>query len=72
MTAAEAIRELRELIAEQLRQPDVDEAMVKSMLWTVHYVAEDGYVNGLNEIRLRRYRRRCALLRRAGLRIADS
>jgi len=62
-TAPEAIRELRGLIAEQLRQPDPDRAAVKSMLWTVHYIAEDGCVNSLNELRLRRYRRHSAMLR---------
>jgi hypothetical protein len=60
-TAAEAIREVRELLAGELCRPVVDRATVKGMLWTVHYIAEDGYVNSINEIRLRRYRRRSAV-----------
>jgi len=67
MTAAEGIAELRGLIAEQLQQPVVNTAKVKMMLWDICYIAEDGYVNELIALRLRRYRRRSVSLRRAGL-----
>lgn len=62
MTSAEALRELRLLLAHQLRRPrrDVDWAEVRQMLWDVHFVLEGGS-NPLIELRIRRYRRRAGL-----------
>jgi hypothetical protein len=61
VTSAEAIRELRLLLAGQLRRPsrDVDWRVIRAMLWDVYCVRESG-CNWLIELRLRRYRRLAA------------
>jgi hypothetical protein len=63
MTSAEALAELRRLLAAELSQPSRDLAVVKSMLWDVYWVRRDG-VTPLIELRLRRYRRRAGFVTR--------
>jgi hypothetical protein len=60
LTAAEALRQLRLLLADQLRRPpgDIDWAVVGQMLYDVKLVAEDGWAGGVIELRIKRYRRR--------------
>jgi hypothetical protein len=62
VTDAEAIRELRLLIAHQLRRPprDVDRAAVRAMVQSLRDVLEIG-VTPLTEIRIRRWRRMAGL-----------
>lgn len=62
MTDAEALRDLRVLIADQLRRPpgEIHWSLVHMMLWDVHYVLEGG-TNPLIELRIRRYKRRAHL-----------
>lgn len=63
MTAAEALRQLRLLIADQRRRPagEVDWAEVRQMLFDVEEVLEYGS-SPLIELRLRRYRRRSRIV----------
>jgi hypothetical protein len=63
MTAAEALRELRLLIAHELRRDarDVNWPVVKMMLYDVRLLIEDGWCGSVIELRIRRYRRRAGL-----------
>ena len=62
MTDAEALRELRLLLAAQLRRGrrDVNWNLVRDMLWDVRYVLEDG-CSPLIELRIRHRKRRALM-----------
>lgn len=62
MTDAEALRDLRLLIAGELRRPpgEINWGLVHLMLWDVQFLREGG-VNWLIELRIRRYKRRAGL-----------
>jgi hypothetical protein len=63
LTVAEALQELRELLAHELsRAPgDIRWPLVRSMLWDVRFLHEDGYCKPLIELRIRRYKWRAGL-----------
>jgi hypothetical protein len=63
LTAAEALRELRLLIAHELRRDrrDVNWPVVRQMLYDVRLLTEDGWCGAVIELRIKRYRRRAGL-----------
>jgi hypothetical protein len=61
MTSTEALAELRVLLVQELTRPARDRALVKAVLWDIHWILEGG-VTPLIELRLRRYRRRAGFV----------
>jgi hypothetical protein len=61
LTAAEALAELRWLLAGELRRDPRDEAVIRAMLYDVRLLVEDGWCGRVIELRIRRYKRRAGL-----------
>jgi hypothetical protein len=71
MTTTEAVREIRLLLARELRRDPRDVATIRMMLWSIHTVLGDG-CNPLIELRIRRWRRRAGLLKETHLSMPGS